>query len=150
VPFWYELVMRYTPQRVLELACGSGCIGIELLHSPGDFQLEGLDISPEMLDAYRRKLVWEPEAVQQRVTLHEANMSNYQLAYKGQMVSLSRGALLSGQNMVVHAEGAHYGNVSIGKTLESMVERKTEPIGQDGTAKERERPEPERLVSDLY
>jgi SAM-dependent methyltransferase len=40
VPFWCELVMRYTPQRVLELACGSGRIGIELLHSPGNFQLE--------------------------------------------------------------------------------------------------------------
>ncbi len=41
VPFWCELVMRYTPERVLELACGSGRIGIELLHSPGNFQLEG-------------------------------------------------------------------------------------------------------------
>ena len=24
IPFWCELVMRYTPRRVLELACGSG------------------------------------------------------------------------------------------------------------------------------
>ena len=83
VPFWCELVMRYTPQRVLELACGSGRIGIELLHCPGNFQLEGLDISPEMLAAYRRKLEREPEAVQQRVTLHEADMCDYQLANKG-------------------------------------------------------------------
>ena len=44
IPFWRELMMRYTPQRVLELACGSGRIGIELLHSPGNFQLEGLDM----------------------------------------------------------------------------------------------------------
>ena len=29
VPFWRELVMRYTPKRVLELACGSGRIGLE-------------------------------------------------------------------------------------------------------------------------
>lgn len=84
IPFWCELVMRYTPQRVLELACGSGRIGLELLHSPGSFQLEGLDISPEMLNAYRRKLAREPEAIQQRVTLHEADMSNYELAHKGQ------------------------------------------------------------------
>ena len=83
VPFWCELVMRYTPQRVLELACGSGRIGIELLHSPGNFQLEGLDISPEMLAAYGRKLEREPEAVQQRVTLHEADMCDYQLTNKG-------------------------------------------------------------------
>lgn len=84
VPFWCELVMRYTPQRVLELACGSGRIGIELLHSPGNFQLEGLDISPEMLLAYRRKLAREPEAVQQRIRLHEGDMCTYQLEEKGQ------------------------------------------------------------------
>src|SRR5579883_90829 len=79
VPFWRELVMRYTPQRVLELACGSGRIGLELLHMPGDFQLEGLDIAPEMLAAYRRKLEREPASIQQRVTLHEGDMREYQL-----------------------------------------------------------------------
>src|SRR5947207_2958307 len=84
VPFWCELVMRYTPQRILELACGSGRIGLELLHSPGNFQLEGLDISLEMLNAYRRKLAREPEAIQERVTLHEADMVDYQLEHKGQ------------------------------------------------------------------
>ncbi|HLZ63313.1 MAG TPA: class I SAM-dependent methyltransferase [Ktedonosporobacter sp.] len=84
VPFWRELVMRYTPQRVLELACGSGRIGLELLHSPGAFQLEGIDIAPEMLNAYRRKLEREPEALQQRVSLHEGDMSDYQLAHKGE------------------------------------------------------------------
>ncbi len=84
VPFWCELVMRYTPQRVLELACGSGRIGVELLHCPGNFQLEGLDISSEMLGAYQRKLDRELETVQQRVTLHEADMSDFQLENKGQ------------------------------------------------------------------
>lgn len=83
VPFWRELVMRYTPQCVLELACGSGRIGVELLHSPGSFELEGLDIAPEMLTAYRRKLAREAESVQQRVTLHQGDMCDYQLAHKG-------------------------------------------------------------------
>lgn len=84
VPFWRELVMRYTPQRVLELACGSGRIGLELLHMPGDFQLEGLDIAPEMLAAYRRKLEREPEDVRRRVRLHEADMCDYALEHKGE------------------------------------------------------------------
>src|SRR5260370_34029967 len=84
VPFWCDLVMRYTAKRVLELACGSGRIGLELLHCPGSFQLEGLDISPVMLNAYRRKLAKETETVQQRITLHEADMADYQLAHKGQ------------------------------------------------------------------
>src|SRR2546421_11702736 len=83
VPFWCELVMRYTPERVLELACGSGRIGIELLHSPGNFQLVGLDIAPEMLNSYRRMVERGAEAVQVRVTLHEAEMWDYQPEYKG-------------------------------------------------------------------
>lgn len=83
VPFWCEAVLRYTPQRVLELACGSGRIGLELLHGPGSFELEGLDIAEDMLKAYQRKLVREPEAVRQRVTLHNGDMSEYQLPHKG-------------------------------------------------------------------
>jgi len=83
VPFWCELVLRNPPRRVLELACGSGRIGLELLHGPGDFVLEGLDIGPEMLSAYRRKLAREPEAIQKRVILHEGDMSDYQLEHKG-------------------------------------------------------------------
>jgi SAM-dependent methyltransferase len=84
LPFWKELVMRYLPQRVLELACGSGRIGLELLRGPGSFQLEGLDISEDMLAAYRRKLDLEPEALQQRVTLHRGDMSTYELPHKGE------------------------------------------------------------------
>lgn len=84
VPFWRELVLRYTPQRVLELGCGSGRIGIELLHAPGDFLLDGLDLAPEMLKAYTRKLEQEPDAVRQRVHLYEGDMSKYELEHKGQ------------------------------------------------------------------
>ncbi len=83
LPFWRELVIRYTPQRVLELACGSGRIGLELLHGPGAFQLEGLDVTPEMLAAYQRKLEREPEEIQRRVTLHQGDMSDYSLEHKG-------------------------------------------------------------------
>ncbi len=83
IPFWRELLMRYTPQRVLELACGSGRIGLELLRGPGSFLLEGLDIEPDMLAAYRRKLEREPLEARQRVTLHQGDMSDYQLEHKG-------------------------------------------------------------------
>ncbi len=83
LPFWKELLMRYMPQRVLELACGSGRIGIELLRGPGDFLLDGVDISEGMLAAYQRKLADESETVQQRVTLHTGDMSAYALPHKG-------------------------------------------------------------------
>ncbi|MGH2509845.1 MAG: class I SAM-dependent methyltransferase, partial [Ktedonobacteraceae bacterium] len=83
LPFWQELVMRYTPQRVLELACGSGRISLALLQGPGDFLLDGVDLSEEMLTAYQRKLANESEAVKQRVTLHTGDMSDYTLPHKG-------------------------------------------------------------------
>jgi SAM-dependent methyltransferase len=83
LPFWRELVMRYTPTHMLELACGSGRIGIDLLHSPGNFTLEGLDIEPAMLASYQRKLELEPQETQQRVTLHQADMCEYDLPNKG-------------------------------------------------------------------
>jgi SAM-dependent methyltransferase len=83
LPFWHELVMRYTPAHMLELACGSGRIGIELLHSPGDFTLEGLDLDAGMLASYQRKLEREPEETRERVTLHQGDMCEYDLPNKG-------------------------------------------------------------------
>ena len=83
VPFWCKLVTRFAPERVLELACGSGRIGLELLQGPGNFLLEGLDIAPEMLTAYQRKLDKIPQVVRERVTLHEGDMSEYDLEHKG-------------------------------------------------------------------
>ncbi len=83
VPFWRELVMRFAPQHVLELACGSGRIGLELLHLSDNFVLEGLDLSEEMLAAYRRKLALQTQAVAQRVTLHHVDMSDYHLPNQG-------------------------------------------------------------------
>jgi SAM-dependent methyltransferase len=84
VPFWRELVMRYLPERALELACGSGRIGLELLRGPGAFQLAGVDLSEEMLGAYRRKLARESEELQQRVALYAGDMCDYQLPQKGE------------------------------------------------------------------
>nr|BBH90085.1 type 12 methyltransferase [Thermosporothrix sp. COM3] len=83
VPFWRELLQRLAPKRVLELACGSGRIGLELLQGPGDFLLDGLDLEPSMLKAYRRKLALQPIELQQRVALYEGNMTSYQLPRKG-------------------------------------------------------------------
>ncbi len=83
IPFWREMIRRYEPASVLELACGSGRIGIELLHSPQTFQLEGLDINESMLAAYREKLEREPDAVKQRVLLHHGDMCQYNLEHMG-------------------------------------------------------------------
>ncbi|BCL81847.1 antibiotic biosynthesis protein [Ktedonobacteria bacterium brp13] len=83
LPFWRELLTRYAPERVLELACGSGRIGLDALHVPGTFLLEGLDVDKGMLQAYKRKLASEAEDKRARVTLHEADMCDYDLPNKG-------------------------------------------------------------------
>lgn len=83
LPFWRELVARYAPERVLELACGSGRIGLDLLHVSSSFLLEGLDNNKGMLRAYQRKLAAEAADDRSRVTLHEADMSDYDLPNKG-------------------------------------------------------------------
>lgn len=88
VPFWQGLVARYLPERILELACGSGRIGLELLRGPGSFNMVGLDLSEEMLGAYRRKLSRESETLQQRVTLHTGDMCDYALPYPFDLIFL--------------------------------------------------------------
>lgn len=83
IPFWREMIRRYEPTYVLELACGSGRIGIELLHCPQIFQLESLDINEHMLAAYREKLERESDTVKQRVLLHHGDMCRYNLENMG-------------------------------------------------------------------
>ncbi len=83
LPFWRSLVERYAPERILELACGSGRIGLDLLRLPLNFKMEGLDLSEGMLKAYQRKLKQESAETQQRVTLHQEDMTAFDLPNKG-------------------------------------------------------------------
>jgi SAM-dependent methyltransferase len=83
IPFWLDLIKRYKCNDVLELACGSGRIGIELLRNLDTLYVEGLDIDDAMLAAYRQKLDAEQVTLQQRATLHHADMCDYDLEKKG-------------------------------------------------------------------
>nr|BBH93840.1 methyltransferase [Thermogemmatispora argillosa] len=79
LPFWQGLIEEYRPRRVLELACGSGRLGLPLARRFPQLIVEGLDSSPQMLAAYRRKLEREAPEVQRRVILHEGDMRDYRL-----------------------------------------------------------------------
>jgi SAM-dependent methyltransferase len=76
VPFYLELASRLGGP-VLERGCGTGRVGIELARV--GFELVGLDLSPEMLQVYRGKLGRESKIVQERVTLIEGDMANFNL-----------------------------------------------------------------------
>jgi SAM-dependent methyltransferase len=62
---------------VLDLACGTGRVLIPL--AAAGFAVVGLDLSSHMLARCRQKLGWQPAAVQQRVRLVEANMTEFEL-----------------------------------------------------------------------
>ncbi len=62
---------------VLELGCGSGRLLLPLARA--GYTVTGLDVSAGMLDRARARLAQEPTAVQQRVTLHQADMSDFTL-----------------------------------------------------------------------
>lgn len=76
LPFVLQLAAE-TIGPILELGCGSGRLLLPLARA--GHTVTGLDVSTGMLDRAHARLVQEPTAVQQRVTLHQADMTNFSL-----------------------------------------------------------------------
>jgi len=62
---------------VLELACGTGIITIDLARA--GFQVTGLDVSPDMLEVAREKVSREDADVQSHICLVEGDMKDFKL-----------------------------------------------------------------------
>lgn len=60
--------LHSTGKQLLDIACGTG---LHLLHLKDDFQAEGMDISPEMIEVARRRLPDTP--------LHVGDMADFSL-----------------------------------------------------------------------
>lgn len=75
-PLIFQLASQ-TDGPVLELGCGSGRLLLPLARA--GHRVTGLDLSGEMLNRARARVAQEPTAVQQRVTLHQADMTNFAL-----------------------------------------------------------------------
>src|SRR5213592_1966285 len=60
---------------VLEVGCGTGRVLIPTARAGID--ITGLDLSSRMLDACRRRLLEEPEAIRSRVRLIPGDMRNF-------------------------------------------------------------------------
>jgi len=76
VPFWLSLAER-AGGPVLELACGAG--RVLLPFAKAGYECTGLDLSPHMLRAFRRKLDAAPFEVHRRVHLVERSMVEFEL-----------------------------------------------------------------------
>ncbi|MDQ4078902.1 MAG: class I SAM-dependent methyltransferase [Chloroflexota bacterium] len=71
---------------VLEVGCGTGRVLIPTARA--GVEITGLDASPQMLEVCRKRLLDEPEAVQSRVQLVQADMRDFDLAQTFQLVTL--------------------------------------------------------------
>src|SRR3954465_8449999 len=70
VAFYLEEARRAgASSRVLELGCGTGRLTLPL--ALAGHQVTGIDLSPAMLHRAHAKLVAQPQAVRERVTLLE-------------------------------------------------------------------------------
>lgn len=77
VPFYVELAQA-AAGPVLELGCGTGRILLPVARAVQQ-PVTGLDLSAPMLDVLREQLTKEPDAVQQRVTVVQRDMSDFHL-----------------------------------------------------------------------
>jgi SAM-dependent methyltransferase len=75
VKFWLDYAQK-AGSRTLELACGTGRVLFPLAQA--GITITGLDYSVYMLDICRQKLAQQPQDIQRRVRIIQANMANFQ------------------------------------------------------------------------
>jgi len=76
----YRELLFSAGKQVLELACGTGIVAIDL--AGAGLSVTGLDIDPDMLAVARRKVSKEPSEVQARLQWVEADMTQFQLRHQ--------------------------------------------------------------------
>lgn len=79
VEFWKSVSTR-TGGSVVEIACGTGRVGIEIARQGQE--LYGIDLSEDVLEVFRHKLTGEPADVQDRVHLSQGDMRTFDLQKK--------------------------------------------------------------------
>jgi SAM-dependent methyltransferase len=85
VAFYVDLAM-HARGPVLELGCGTGRMLIP--SAAAGATITGIDLSPLMLDACRRKVAALPPEVAVRITLIEDNMTSFDLARQFALVTI--------------------------------------------------------------
>ena len=80
---YYVQMAKTIGGPVLELACGTGRVGMALARS--GFELTGIDLSTDMLAVFQRKLKAEPE-LSDRVHLHQGDVCKLALSRKFKLI----------------------------------------------------------------
>jgi SAM-dependent methyltransferase len=63
--------------EILEIACGTGRVTLPLARA--GFRVTGLDLSKDMLERFREKLIYETVSVRERIQFVEADMAAFEL-----------------------------------------------------------------------
>ncbi len=77
---WYLTKVRDTGGSVLDLACGTGRLALQIARE--GYEVTAIDQSEGMLNIFRKKLEKEPAEVQQRVFIEKQRMSDFRLERK--------------------------------------------------------------------
>lgn len=80
IVFYQQLLGRFRPSRVLDLACGSGRVTLPLARVAAEHGLEivGVDVEEQMLARARQKCVELDDRVRRRLTLTLGDMRTWQ------------------------------------------------------------------------
>ena len=65
---------------ILELGCGTGRVGLEI--AKAGYAIDELDFSNKMLEVFEKKLIQQPQEIQNRVTLIHGDMRDFNLNKK--------------------------------------------------------------------
>jgi SAM-dependent methyltransferase len=98
IAYWNSLVKKRGARRVLDLGCGTGRITLPvaslLAETGADCRVVGLDNSPPMLEAARKRLAEQPEAVQRSVEFVEGDMVKFCLGESFDIILIGLNSLM--------------------------------------------------------
>jgi demethylmenaquinone methyltransferase/2-methoxy-6-polyprenyl-1,4-benzoquinol methylase len=78
-----RIVKRSKPQRVMDIATGTGDLAIAMARSMRDLRIVGIDLSEEMLAVAARKV--EKEDLSERIELHKGDAEQLDMVADGSM-----------------------------------------------------------------
>ncbi len=82
----YQKQAAWVGRNILELACGSGRVGISL--AKAGYNVTGIDISEDMLNIYKERLSKEAGRVKNRVRIMQGDITNFSVGEKFDLIIL--------------------------------------------------------------
>jgi SAM-dependent methyltransferase len=79
IPFYISRANQINGE-ILEIACGTGRVTLPLARA--GYKITGIDLSEQMIDQFKRKLLQEDSATRQRVEVSKADMVDFNLGKK--------------------------------------------------------------------